>query len=43
MTGRAYATFDTEINGLGELTGANTLDVAKVIVVTVTIVYVDYY
>ncbi|KAH9486902.1 Hyaluronate lyase [Psilocybe cubensis] len=30
MTGRTYATFDTSINGVGTLTGANALDVAKI-------------
>lgn len=30
MTGRSYATFGTNINGVGQLTGANTLDVAKI-------------
>ncbi|KAF8898701.1 polysaccharide lyase family 8 protein [Infundibulicybe gibba] len=30
MTGRAYGTFDHNINGVGFLTGANTLDVAKI-------------
>lgn len=30
ITGRAYATFGGPINGVGLLTGANTLDVAKV-------------
>jgi hypothetical protein len=30
ITGRAYGTFDHNINGVGYLTGANTLDVAKV-------------
>lgn len=30
ITGRAYGTFDHSINGAGFLTGANTLDVAKV-------------
>ncbi|OBZ79298.1 Chondroitinase-AC, partial [Grifola frondosa] len=30
ITGRAYGTFDHNINGVGFLTGANTLDVAKV-------------
>ncbi|KAF9563105.1 polysaccharide lyase family 8 protein [Agrocybe pediades] len=30
MTGRAYGTFDHSINGVGFLTGANTLDVAKI-------------
>lgn len=29
MTGRSYGTFDHYINGIGYLTGANTLDVAK--------------
>jgi hypothetical protein len=28
MTGRSYGTFDHNINGVGFLTGANTLDVA---------------
>ena len=30
MTGRSYDTFGRVINGLGTLTGANTLDVAKI-------------
>ncbi|KAF8912697.1 polysaccharide lyase family 8 protein [Gymnopilus junonius] len=30
MTGRSYGTFDHNINGVGFLTGANTLDVAKI-------------
>ncbi|KAJ6604690.1 polysaccharide lyase family 8 protein, partial [Mycena vulgaris] len=30
ITGRAYGTFDHNINGVGFLTGANTLDVAKI-------------
>ncbi|KAJ7488318.1 polysaccharide lyase family 8 protein [Mycena latifolia] len=30
ITGRAYGTFDHNINGVGLLTGANTLDVAKI-------------
>ncbi|KDR85027.1 hypothetical protein GALMADRAFT_52424 [Galerina marginata CBS 339.88] len=30
MTGRTYATFDHNINGVGFLTGANALDVAKI-------------
>ncbi|GLB36185.1 putative polysaccharide lyase family 8, N terminal alpha-helical domain [Lyophyllum shimeji] len=30
ITGRAYNTFDKNINGLGFLTGANTLDVAAI-------------
>jgi hypothetical protein len=30
MTGRSYGTFDHHINGVGYLTGANTLDVAKI-------------
>ncbi|KAF8807439.1 polysaccharide lyase family 8 protein [Phlegmacium glaucopus] len=30
MTGRSYATFSRTVNGLGTLTGANTLDVAKI-------------
>lgn len=30
MTGRSYGTFDHYINGVGYLTGANTLDVAKI-------------
>lgn len=30
ITGRSYGTFDQNINGVGFLTGANTLDVAKV-------------
>ncbi|KAJ7689202.1 polysaccharide lyase family 8 protein [Mycena rosella] len=30
ITGRAYGTFDRNINGVGLLTGANTLDVAKI-------------
>jgi len=30
MTGRAYGTFGHSINGVGFLTGANTLDVAKI-------------
>ncbi|KAH8120362.1 polysaccharide lyase family 8 protein [Phellopilus nigrolimitatus] len=30
ITGRAYATFDRSINGVGTLTGANTLDVASI-------------
>ncbi|KAL0951141.1 hypothetical protein HGRIS_007876 [Hohenbuehelia grisea] len=30
ITGRAYGTFDHNINGVGSLTGANTLDVAKI-------------
>lgn len=30
ITGRAYGTFDRNINGVGFLTGANTLDVAAV-------------
>lgn len=29
MTGRSYDTFDKNINGVGFLTGANTLDVAS--------------
>lgn len=31
ITGRAYALIDQNINGVGILTGANTLDVAKVL------------
>ncbi|KAF8898702.1 polysaccharide lyase family 8 protein [Infundibulicybe gibba] len=30
MTGRAYATFQTGINGVSAITGANTLDIASV-------------
>lgn len=30
MTGRSYGTFGRIINGLGTLTGANTLDVANI-------------
>lgn len=30
MTSRSYGTFDHNINGVGFLTGANTLDVAKI-------------
>ncbi|KAF8168065.1 polysaccharide lyase family 8 protein [Crassisporium funariophilum] len=30
MTGRTYATFNRNINGVGTLTGANALDVAKI-------------
>lgn len=30
MTLRSYGTFDRTVNGLGTLTGANTLDVAKI-------------
>jgi hypothetical protein len=30
MTGRSYGTFGRPINGLGLLTGSNTLDVAKI-------------
>ncbi|TFK41122.1 polysaccharide lyase family 8 protein [Crucibulum laeve] len=30
ITGRSYGTFDQNINGVGFLTGANTLDVAKI-------------
>lgn len=30
MTARSYATFDHNINGVGFLTGANALDVAKI-------------
>lgn len=30
ITLRAYGTFDHNINGVGTLTGANTLDVAKI-------------
>ena len=30
MTGRSYSTFGRTVNGLGTLTGANTLDVAKI-------------
>jgi hypothetical protein len=30
MTGRSFGSFDRGINGLGTLTGANTLDVAKI-------------
>ncbi|KAI0067696.1 polysaccharide lyase family 8 protein [Artomyces pyxidatus] len=30
ITGRAYATFGTQINGLGSITGANTLDIASI-------------
>ncbi|KAJ7597075.1 polysaccharide lyase family 8 protein [Mycena floridula] len=30
ISGRAYAQFDRNINGAGRLTGANTLDVAKI-------------
>lgn len=30
VTARAYGTFNRRINGLGHLTGANTLDVAKI-------------
>lgn len=30
MTSRAYATFDNGINGLGAITGSNTLDIASV-------------
>ncbi|KAF8198911.1 polysaccharide lyase family 8 protein [Pholiota molesta] len=30
ITGRTYGTFDQSINGLGTLTGANALDVAKI-------------
>lgn len=30
MTARSYGTFDHNINGVGFLTGANTLDVAKI-------------
>lgn len=30
ITGRTYGTFDQNINGVGTLTGANALDVAKI-------------
>jgi len=30
ITGRSYGTFGRTVNGLGTLTGANTLDVAKI-------------
>lgn len=30
MTGRAYATFQTGINGVKTITGANTLDIASI-------------
>ena len=30
MTGRSFDTFSRHINGLGTLTGANTLDVAEI-------------
>lgn len=30
MTGRSFGTFGRTINGIGTLTGANTLDVAKI-------------
>ena len=30
MTGRSFGSFGRTINGLGILTGANTLDVAKI-------------
>ena len=30
MTGRSFDSFDFDINGLGDLTGANALDVATI-------------
>lgn len=30
MTGRAFATFDTGINGVSNITGANALDIASI-------------
>lgn len=30
MTSRAYATFQTGINGVSAITGANTLDIASI-------------
>ena len=30
MTGRSYGSFDYPVHGLGDMTGANALDVAKI-------------